>query len=317
MQKILASIILLITLHSLAEAQPSYTVTDLGDLFTPTSINNLGEVGGYSQTGTTIHAFLYRNGKMIDIGAGSGSTLWELNDRGEAIGTAGDPNRYYFLYSGGAVHRLTAPNSDVVFTNLNNSGELIGYTAEPTADLGFRYLNGHSQSLGTLGKDGCAPLGINNQGQIVGQSGAVFAGHAFLYDNGRMHDLGALGANSAHNSSFAYAVNDLGQVVGFGYLPIPTGSVAHAFFYSAGVMRDIGTLPGYTGSVAVGINNSGQIVGYCYSASSSAPFVYENGHMYNLSALLSASAINDFGQIVGQGTDGHALVLTPRGRGLN
>jgi hypothetical protein len=43
--------------------------------------------------------------------------------------------------------------------------------------------------------------------------------HAFLYDNGKMHDLGALGAISAHDSSFAYAVNDHGQVAGFGYLP--------------------------------------------------------------------------------------------------
>jgi uncharacterized membrane protein len=40
-------------------------------------------------------------------------------------------------------------------------------------------------------------------------------------------------------------------------------------------MRDIGALPGYTGSVAVGINNSGQIVGIA-TALAAAPRSFTN-----------------------------------------
>jgi len=300
-----------------AKAQPLYTVTDLGTLgygsSNATSINNGGEVGGNTQG----LAFLYYNGAMHDIGAGLGSSVWELNDKGEAIGTAGDPNRYYFIYTAGTLHPLTTPNSNVVFTNINDGSERIGYIAEPDSDLGFRYINGRNQTLGTLDGNGCVPYGINSRGQIVG-----YSGHAFLYDNGHMEDLGGLGPNSSKNAT-AYAINDHAQVVGFGYLPSQNVTVAHAFFYTGGLMRDIGTLPGYTGSVAVGINNSGEIVGYCYNASSGATFLYVSGKMYNLTTLLvpgtgwtitTAAGINDSGQIAATGAENnvaHALLLTP------
>jgi uncharacterized membrane protein len=173
------------------QAQPLYTVTDLGNLgfgsSNATCINNRGEVGGNTQG----IAFLYDDGAMHDIGAGVESSVWELNDRGEAIGTAGAPNIYYFIYTGGKVHPLTNPNSNVAFTNINNSGKMIGYNAETYADVGFRYINGIYQPLGTLNGLACTPYGINSQGQIVGS-----AGPAFLYDNGHIKSLGSLGSNA-------------------------------------------------------------------------------------------------------------------------
>ena len=52
----------------------------------------------------------------------------------------------------------------------------------------------------------------------------------------------------------AYAINDLGMVVG--------ESGGHAFVWTAtGGMQDLGTLPGFNGSVASAINNLGQVVG--------------------------------------------------------
>jgi len=84
-------------------------------------------------------------------------------------------------------------------------------------------------------------------------------------------------------------------------------------------MTDLGALPGeyQTQICALGINNSGQVVGY----SNGRPFLYNGGVMTNLNDLIDqasgwtlneANAINDSGQIVGIGMDmNRALLLTP------
>src|SRR5262245_42254928 len=67
--------------------------------------------------------------------------------------------------------------------------------------------------------------------------------------------LGTLGGDFGQASS----INDVGQVVGFGYTAGDT--VRRAFLWTAaGGMVDLGTLGG-TSSSAHGINNAGQVVG--------------------------------------------------------
>src|SRR5215471_10999908 len=74
-----------------------YTVTDLGTLGGTFSlaggINNRGSVEGFSLLpgDATIHAFLWQNGAMIDLGTLGGpnsSASWRLNERGEVGGGA-------------------------------------------------------------------------------------------------------------------------------------------------------------------------------------------------------------------------------------
>jgi len=73
-------------------------------------------------------------------------------------------------------------------------------------------------------------------------------------------DLGTLGGLV----SYAYGINDSGQVVGFSLTP--ANDFYHAFLYSGGVMTDLNTLIdpalGWTLTEARGINDLGQIVGY-------------------------------------------------------
>ena len=69
-----------------------------------------------------------------------------------------------------------------------------------------------------------------------------------------MIDLGTLGGGS----SIAYAVNDLGQVVGTSF----DAGVSHAFSWtSADGMIALGTLGG-SSSYAQALNDRGQVVGF-------------------------------------------------------
>jgi probable HAF family extracellular repeat protein len=120
-------------------------------------------------------------------------------------------------------------------------------------------------------------------------------------------DLGTLGGSQ----SFATAINDSGQVVGWA----DTGTQLHPFLWTAtGGMTDLGTLGGSSG-VAVAINKNGQVVGNSYNAGGAGEaFSWTAaGGMVNLGTLggcsggpptqtcSSATGVNDFGQVVGTG----------------
>ena len=89
----------------------------------------------------------------------------------------------------------------------------------------------------------------------------------------------------------------------------------HAFIWdSANGMQDIGTLGGNT-SYAVGINDSGEVVGYAYLADNVTTHAFTwtaSGGMIDLGALpggswTQGSAINSAGDIAGQGLDANGI----------
>ena len=101
---------------------------------------------------------------------------------------------------------------------------------------------------------------INNSKQIVGFSTTPSNGstHAFVDGGGRLEDLGTLGGNS----SWAYGINDSGQVVGGA---LTASGEFRPFLYDRGTMYDLSTSivdpSGTPPFVAYAINNFGQIVG--------------------------------------------------------
>jgi probable HAF family extracellular repeat protein len=130
--------------------------------------------------------------------------------------------------------------------------------------------------------------------------------------------------------SSAHGINASEQVVG--QAQTESGDW-HAFLWAddngnrqsdPGEMQDLGILDA-PHSHALGMNASGQVVGYTYIAPGQAvdAFLWENSVMYDLNGLIpggsgwqleEAAGINDLGQIVGYGYhDGQkrAFLLTP------
>jgi probable HAF family extracellular repeat protein len=141
--------------------------------------------------------------------------------------------------------------------------------------------------------------GINNAGQVIGFSehsdGSYYA---FMGTGGSPTNLGTLGGNSD-----ALGINNHGQVVG--HLSADCCSdLGSAFLYSGGTLTDLGRF-GRPGSLASGINDSGQIVGWVYlGPGQERAFSYSSGTISDLGTLGGSSSlarqVNNAGQIVGE-----------------
>lgn len=314
---------------------PAYYVTDLGSLggsqAYAQAINNSGQVVGYSETASRYdHAFLYNSGTMNDLSTlgGYDSYAQGINNSGQVVGysyTAGNSHNNPFLYSGGTMSDLLSDDGFSYAYGINDNGQIVGncdwYSGSSfggetyLGDFGFLYSGGAFTDLGALGGTFSYALGINNSGRIIGYSGTASGyDHAFSYSGGTMSDLGTLGGNF----SYAHGINNSGQVVG--YAAISSGYY-HAFLYSGGTMNDLGTLGG-SSSFAYGINNSSQVVGGADTAGGNPDaFLYSGGTMFDLNNLVNtttlgdylyiANGINDSGQIIANGLNGDAFILTP------
>ncbi len=191
---------------------------------------------------------------------------------------------------------------------LNDRGEVVGYSnTKKGAEEAFVYKNGKMKSLGSLMAGGSSfATGINDRGQIVGWSsnkkGSVNL--AFLYNDGRMKPIGKVPSEPVTHAAPSFSINNRCQVIGF------STEAGDAQLLSGGRLKDLGSLNGL-GSVALGINNEGAVVGYSYltpyrdifHTGTVHPFVYQNGHMTDLGTLggtsAGATAIANDGDIVG------------------
>ena len=357
--------LVLLAVH--AAAAQKYKVTDLGTLGGQSfgmDIGQSGKVTGDSYIACSecalSHAFLYRNGIMLDLGTlpgGSFSSGFGISEgerregerRKELLVTGSSNFESCTFDNCSPIHAVLFKNGNVIDLGtlpggtdsqgyaVNREGDVTGWADDGQNQHPFLYTNGQMQDLGTL------PGGVEGFGmdltegesrdrdtrwanhrdreqrvQVTGfSSTAAGFEHAFLYRNGKMHDLGTLPGGS---SSAGYAINQDGLVTG--YSSASDGN-AHAILYSHGVMHDLGTLPGRTESFGDDINRFGQIVGFSRAGFDSHAFLYSHGAMQDLNDLISptsgwilefANAINDRGQITGTGNhngEEHAFRLNP------
>lgn len=169
----------------------------------------------------------------------------------------------------------TLGGSSSVASAINDQGVIVGdaSTAGNLASHAFIYQNGTMTDLGVPGSNSHGNA-INNLNDVVGTyfvpGGSPFQPHGFLYRQGTVTDLGTLGGAS----TYAYGVNDAGQIVG---ASDPGNAVGTAFIYQNGSMAALPVSQGNNSSDALAINEHGVITGRGGTESTLTPFIYDHG----------------------------------------
>lgn len=308
MKTILTYMILAIACHSLASAQNKYTVTPItqGE---GSGINNKGDVvgtlNGVFQPYISEHAFLYKGGKLTDLGAPTASvdsSAVAVNDFDEVAGSiyfiSGEfvTDADAFSYKNGQWAVFATGLSEIAWADasgINNQGEIIGSNPTATASYlhpaahAFVYKNGILVDLGTLGGIDSYASAINSAGQIVGiADNTAGEGETFLYSNGRMKAVGGpltpsvvsyrINATTTKTTTTTFepfAINDNGWI---------------------GV--NFSTSIGTTTTTTTGSTSTGNYSTYAA--------LYINGKLYNLGTLAgftgsTGASINNSGTVVG------------------
>lgn len=236
--------------HAALWTNASSVAVDLGTLGGTSSqadgINLSGQVVGAANLAgdATAHAALWTNSSSpaIDLGTLGGSTSQAngINDSGQIAGfayTVSNVTTHAALWtnaSSPAIDLGTLGGSYSQADGINNSGRIVGlaYTTGDAASHACLWTNSSSQpiDLGTLGGTYSEAKGINSSGQMVGWADVTgdAASHAVLWMTGSSPavDLNAvIPTNSGWVLDFSYAINDSGEIVGYGLV----GGNVHAF----------------------------------------------------------------------------------------
>ncbi|MDJ0789457.1 MAG: HAF repeat-containing protein [Myxococcota bacterium] len=308
-------------------AAPLYQIVDLGTFagsrVVANDLNDLGQIAGHAGT----HAVVYTGGVVEDLGSlgGRSSRALGINNAGEVVGYSDDAQgaRRGFVDVGSGMRELgTLGGSFSIAYAINESGVIVGSSQTPAGDVrAVRFEAAGPVDLGTVGGGYSQARAIDSAGRVAGQSDdAAGERHAFRELGGSMTDLGTLGGPS----SFGYGINDSGHVVG---QSTDVRGQQRAFVHDGLTMRELmGLLPDAYG-VAFDINGAGVVVGSSGGGATGLPLsavlfdpVLGPVDLNDLIdpdagwALTQATAINERGQIVGNGFRGdevRSFLMTP------
>ena len=247
-------------------------------------LNNLGQAVGYIDATTYVRAALWQDGEVINLGGGTWSSAYAINDSTQIVGE---------------------------------------WKPLPGMSHGFVWQDGVMTDLGPiLGASRSAALDISNAGHVTGfmGSGSFETWRAFILHDGLVTELPAI---PGVDISVGRAINNLGHVAVRGSIIDGETFVHRSFLWDGNQLTDLGTLLGTTNCNAIDLNDQQQIVGNCDNLGPSTPFLWQDGVMANLRDLIPADpdltlrdvyAINEAGQIAGSASyQGNfvGVLLTP------
>jgi probable HAF family extracellular repeat protein len=218
---------------------------DLGTLGGPDavagSVNERGEVIGVSYTNSTpnlttgrptVAAFLWRRGKMIDLGnfGGRFTGITQINNRGQVIGTSNLPGDEFwdpYLWEDGKLIDLytsSVGGNPYTVNAINDAGQLVGAGAFGDHPYDAYLLErGVANDLGFLEGDCYSEaIVIGSKGQIAGESYpcTLDSQRPFIWQDGTMYDLNdVIQAPSGFRFTQAFVINDRGEIGGIGTPP--------------------------------------------------------------------------------------------------
>ncbi len=353
LQNVLLLSLPIVLCGAIAEAvvPPAYDVVEIAP--TSTSESNFGAglngqgvgVGHmFSGSATGDRGLIFRDGTTEKIGilpsTGSfrSSDAYGINDAGAIVGDstyADSSQTHAFLRTAaGEMKDLGTLVPGGVLSearDVNNANQVTGRSNTPGGGFGpFLWENDTFIDLGHFGDDRGRGEAINAWGHVAGWSRDGGDNHAFFWrdrngnrasDPGDMIDLGV---PAGFRHSFAYGINDAGQVVGH-LIAFSSSDPQRPFVWQdanangtsdPGEMTVLDSLLGAGDSAAVDVNNVGWIVGgsKILDPLSFHATLWDDNTVYDLNdlavwpsgstpvTLTGATAINDRGQILASGS---------------
>ena len=266
-------------------------------------------VGSIGAADGAMHAFLSRNGTMIDLGASA--TAVALNDAGQVLGTKMESTRdgwRPFLWTDGAAQELTSDMGPLwSAADVDEQGRVVGEVMAAPHQYAWpiKDTNGRTGPIGVLWEGGRVTLletadamltravRINETGQVLG-TGRVsgsWPNHILLWQAGSITDLGLGGPID---------MNDRGQIVL--QKQDTSGGPFLYCLWDAGRFTPLDGEDG-TNMQAYDINGSGVVAGAIDGrGGTQRAAVWRDGHITLLqldTRSSCAGAINEAGVVVG------------------
>lgn len=293
-------------------------------------INNQEQIIGLAafSSGVSPRPVLWSNGQQVDLGLASGGYALSINNQGQIVGwfNAGT-NALPFIWNGGSSTQLPllTGGTEGKAESINNSGLIVGSANFPWQ--GSSYFDSTAvlwQGATLTPLDSYDAIAINDAGQVLlvdSNPGSLPS----LLTGGSLVPIATGGDPDLFGSIQALAMNNQAQVVGYYSADLMHAAPWQAFVWDNEVFTALPGFPSAPETHASAINNLGQIVGYSFNGPDNQRAVlWEDGEMTDLSllpealaqgwVLTEATAINDWGQIVGNGyLNGvmRAFLLTP------
>jgi probable HAF family extracellular repeat protein len=246
-----------------------------------TGINKSALIVGNSQIASgSVHAFLYSNNVMADLGTlgGTNSYAVAINDAGQIVGNSdlADGTTHAFLYVAGVMADMGAVSA----VSVNASGQIL------VSDSSFAsvYTNGAMQPLPRPQCPGYefqygAAYAMNDSDEVVGEAWAWNGGQlacddAFLISGSQAKDI-SFGLPEGFNT--AIAINGSGHILGKGWTYCDGTACDQEYTFLDGAVLFLAsstpTSSGWSSLIGSAINDAGQIAGIGNNANGQHAFL--------------------------------------------